>query len=88
MDTVNYTNFRQNLKSYMQSVHENSEPLIVTNKNRDDDVVILSKDDYDALMEAMRILSNRDLMAKIQRGDRQFSKQQGQQHDLIELEDV
>lgn len=72
----------------MQSVHENSEPLIVTNKNRDDDVVILSKDDYDALMEAMRILSNRDLMAKIQRGDRQFSKQQGQQHDLIELEDV
>ncbi|KRK94558.1 hypothetical protein FD25_GL000528 [Levilactobacillus acidifarinae DSM 19394] len=69
MDAVNYTNFRQNLKSFMKTVNEDSEPLIVTTKKGEDDIVVLSKDDYDAMNETMRILSNQPLMAKIRRGD-------------------
>ncbi|MGP4116668.1 type II toxin-antitoxin system Phd/YefM family antitoxin [Levilactobacillus zymae] len=87
MDAVNYTNFRQNLKSFMKTVNEDSEPLIVTTKKGEDDVVVLSKDDYDAMTETMRILSNQPLMDKIRRGDAQFAKGQGKQHALIDPED-
>lgn len=88
MDAVNYTNFRQHLKDYMKQVHDDSEPLIVTNKDRSDDVVVLAKDDYDAMTETMRILSNQPLMEKIRRGDTQFAEHQEKAHDLIDPENL
>lgn len=88
MDAVNYTNFRKHLKEYMIQVHDDSEPLIVTNKDSDNDVVVLAKDDYDAMTETMRILSNQPLMNKIRRGDAQFQKNAGSKHNLIDPEDL
>ena len=67
MDAVNYSNFRRNLKDYFKKVNEDSEPLIVTNKDPEDNVVILSKDDYDSLIETLTIQSNNYLMDKINR---------------------
>ncbi|CAJ1227871.1 hypothetical protein LZY01_00500 [Levilactobacillus zymae] len=49
--------------------------------------MVLSKDDYDAMTETMRILSNQPLMDKIRRGEAQFAKEQGKQHALIDPED-
>lgn len=81
MDAVTATNFRQNLKSFMHKINEDSEPLIVTTKTGKADVVVLAKDDYDALLETMRILANQPLMDKIRRGDAQFAKSLGTLHD-------
>ncbi|MCH4009902.1 type II toxin-antitoxin system Phd/YefM family antitoxin [Companilactobacillus sp.] len=88
MDSVNYTNFRKKLKEYMTQVNDDSEPLIVTNKDSNNDIVVLSKDDYDSMNETMRILSNPPLMDKIRRGDAQFSKNKGTQHNLIDSEEM
>ncbi len=88
LEAVTYSNFRQSLKKYLKQVNQDSEPLIVTNKRAEDNVVVLSKDDYDAMVETMRIMSNPDLVAKIKRGDEQFAKGQFQKHDLIEEDDV
>lgn len=84
MDAVAYSNFRKDLKGYFKKVNENSEPLIVTNKNSADNVVVLGKDDYDAIMETLAINNNKYLMDKLARGDKQFHNGQFKHHDLIE----
>lgn len=83
-DAVAYSNFCKDLKGYFKKVNENSEPLIVTNKNSADNVVVLGKDDYDAIMETLSINNNKYLMKKLARGDEQFRNGKFKQHDLIE----
>ena len=87
MEAVAYSNFRQNLKQYMQQVNEDADALIVTAKDAEDTVVVLSKREYDSLQESLRILSNSYLMEKIRRGDTQFQKKQFQTHDLLEVKE-
>lgn len=86
MDAVNYSSFRKNLKSYFRQVNDDSEPLIITNKNPDDNVVVISKEEYDSLMETLKIQSNDYLMNKIQRGRRQVAEGKVSQHELIDPE--
>jgi len=87
MEAVAYSNFRQNLKQYMKQVNEDADALIVTAKDAEDTVVVLSKREYDSLQESLRILSNSYLMEKIRRGDTQFQKKQFQTHDLLEVKE-
>lgn len=86
MEAVAYSNFYQNLRSYMKQVNEDAETLIVTSKDVEDTVVVLSKRDYDSIKETLRTLSNNYVMEKIRRGDEQFSKGIFKTHDLIEVE--
>lgn len=87
MEAVNYSNFRKNLKTYFKQVNDDSEPLIVTNKNPDDNVVVLSKDEYDSLIETLEIQSNKYLMNKINRGRKQVSEGKVFKHKLIDPDD-
>lgn len=87
MEAVAYSNFRQNLKQYMKQVNDDAEALIVTSKNVEDTVVVLSKRDYDSMQETFRIMSNNYLMDKIKRGDQQFKAGNFQTHDLLEVDD-
>lgn len=87
MEAVAYSNFRQNLKHYMKQVNDDAEALIVTSKNVEDTIVVLSKRDYDSLQETLRILSNDYLTEKIKRGDEQFKASTFQVHELLEVED-
>lgn len=57
MNAVNYTELRRNLKSYMDSVYEAGEPLIVTRKNNEN-VVVISIDEYNSLVETSYLLGN------------------------------
>ncbi|MBG9368075.1 type II toxin-antitoxin system Phd/YefM family antitoxin [Streptococcus sp. NLN64] len=87
MEAVTYSNFRQNLKQYIRQVNEDAEPLIVTSKNVEDTVVVLSKRDYDSMQETLRIQSNNYLMNKIRKGDHQFHTGDFQTHELLEAAD-
>ncbi|WP_125567025.1 type II toxin-antitoxin system Phd/YefM family antitoxin [Companilactobacillus insicii] len=87
MEAVSYSNFRQNLKKYFKQVNQNSEPLIVTNKNVEDDVVVMSKDDYDSMTETMRIMSNSELMERLQNSEKQFNSNGFKEHELIDEDD-
>lgn len=87
MEAVAYSNFRQNLKQYMKQVNEDADALIVTAKDAEDTVVVLSKREYDSMQESLRILSNSYLMEKIRRGDTQFRKKQFQSHDLLTVKE-
>lgn len=87
MEAVAYSNFRQNLKQYMRQVNEVAEPLMITSKNVEDTVVVLSKRDYDSMQETLRIQSNNYLMNKIRKGDHQFQTGDFKTHELLEVAD-
>lgn len=87
MEAVSYSNFRQNLKSYMKQVNEDADTLIVTSKDIEDTVVVLSKRDYDAMQETLRVLSNNYVMDKIRRGDQQFESGNFTTRELLEVEE-
>ena len=87
MEAVAYSNFRQNLRSYMKQVNEDSDALIVTTKDVDDTIVVLSKRDYDSMKETLRILSNNYVMDKIRKGDTQFSEGKFTTNELLEVEE-
>ncbi|UXP31493.1 type II toxin-antitoxin system prevent-host-death family antitoxin [Reichenbachiella agarivorans] len=57
MDHTTYTNFRQNLKSFMDRVMNDRIPLLVT-RAHGQDVVVLSKADFDSIHETFYLLKN------------------------------
>jgi antitoxin YefM len=57
MDAITYTDLRQNLKTYMDKVIQDNDPLIITRKNHEN-VVLISVDEYNSLLETNYLLSN------------------------------
>lgn len=57
MDAVSYSDLRQNLKTYMDKVFYDHEPLIITRKNNEN-LVLVSIDEYNSLTETKYLLSN------------------------------
>ncbi|MAU40261.1 MAG: type II toxin-antitoxin system prevent-host-death family antitoxin [Kordiimonas sp.] len=57
MQTLSYTKARQNFADLMKSANADHTPFHVTQKSGDD-VVIVSKADYDSLQETMYLLSS------------------------------
>lgn len=87
MEAVVYSNFRNNLKEYMKKVNDEYEPLMVVNKNPEEDIVVLSKDNWDSIQETIRLMSNDYLSDKVLSGMEQVRKGLVSIHDLIEVED-
>ena len=79
---VAYSNFRANLKTYMRRVNEDT--LLVTNADPEDNVVVMSADDYDSLMETLRVYQNPYLSDKVTRGMAQVRQGQTMARDLVE----
>ena len=68
MKIANYTELRNNLKVYLDSVIDDNEPLIV-NRSGNNGVVIISLDDYNAIKETEYIMSSPETMAAIRKGE-------------------
>lgn len=58
MLAVNYTSLRENMKAYMDKVTDDYETMIVTRKDNKN-VVMLSEESYNNLMENAYILGNK-----------------------------
>ncbi len=54
---VSYSDAREHLKTYLDFVVNNSETLIITRKNSDD-VVVMSRKDYESMEETLYLLSS------------------------------
>lgn len=55
MTNVSITNFRQNIFEYIKSAIDYNEVIDVSTKNGA--AVVMSKEDYDSMLETMRLLS-------------------------------
>lgn len=57
MDAISYTAARENLAATMDKVCQDRAPVIIT-RNRDQSVVMLSLDEYEALQETAYLLQS------------------------------
>ncbi len=68
MITTNYSELRANMKHYLDGVIKNNEPLIVSRQGSDD-VVVISLDDYNALIETEYLMKSPAMMQAIRKGE-------------------
>jgi antitoxin YefM len=84
MKTANYTDLRNNLKSYLDLVVGNSEALIIHRSNNNS-VVIISLDEYNAIKESEYIMSSQQTMEDIRKGEADLQNGKGIEVDINEL---
>jgi len=85
MNAVSYTDLRQNLKTYMDKVYNDHDPLIVTRKNNQN-VVLLSIEEYNSLIETNYLLGSEENYTYIKESIDQYEKGKVQKRDLLEHE--
>lgn len=69
MTTTNITEFRKNLFSMVDSAIKFNEPVQVTTKSGN--AILLSEEDYNALLETIYIMSQPNLVSKIKEGEKE-----------------
>jgi antitoxin YefM len=83
MQVASYTAFRQQLKSYLDKVRNNHTPLVITSAGSED-VVVLSKSDYESMEETFYLLKNPNNASRLLNGIKDYEKGLGQERSLIE----
>ncbi len=81
MEITTYSNFRQNLKAFMDKVFDTKSPLFVTRSNGED-IVVLSKEDYDGMQETLHLLSSPKNAQRLKESMEEFEKGGGQIKEL------
>lgn len=86
MEAIVYSHFRNHLKDYMKKVNDEFEPLVVVNKNPEEDIVVLSKSEWDSLQETLAVARNAYLSQKVLHGMAQVKVGQTKERNLIEAD--
>ena len=86
MLAVNYTNLRENMKSYMDKVTDEYETMIVTRKN-DKNVVMISEEAYNNLLENAYITSSKANFDWLMESKKQLEEGKLVKKELIEVFD-
>ncbi|MBQ8866865.1 MAG: type II toxin-antitoxin system prevent-host-death family antitoxin [Bacteroidaceae bacterium] len=76
MRTANYTDFRANLKGYIDSVIEDCETVII-NRGNNSGVVLISLEEYNSLKETEYIMSSPETMRDIRQGEEDLKAGKG-----------
>ena len=84
MRTANYTDFRANLKGYIDSVIEDCDTVII-NRGNDTGVVLISLEEYNSLKETEYIMSSPETLEAIRRGDDDIKNSRGTKIDIDDL---
>ena len=85
MFAVNYTNLRDNMKTYLDKVTDDYETMIVTRKNNKN-IVMLSEESYNNLIENAYIMGNKANYDWIMESKEQLEKGNVSVQDLIEVD--
>ena len=83
MEVTTYTAFRQQLKSFLDKVRNDHKPLVVTSVNAED-VVVISKADYESMEETFYLLKSPNNAARLLKGIEEYNNGLGQEKKLIE----
>lgn len=81
MRTANYSELRNNLKSYLDEVINDSEPLLV-HRSGTESVVVISLEEYNSLKETEYIMKSPAMMEAIKKGEREIESG----HSLVQQE--
>ncbi len=83
MIAANFSEFRTNLKSYLDNVEDNNEFLIVKRKTGKGTVMI-SLDEYNSIMETVHLLSSKANADRLYESIQQMKSGEKFTKDLIE----
>ena len=86
MEVTSYSNFRQNLKSYLDKVLKEHSPLFIT-RAKGEDVVVLSKVDYESMQETFHLLKSPKNAARLLKGIEEYERKSGLERNLFEDDD-
>lgn len=78
-----YSDFRQQLKFYLDKVRNNHTPLVVKTANAED-VVVLSKADYESMEQTFNLLKSPANAARLLKGIEDYANGRAQERKLIE----
>ncbi len=84
MLAVNYTNLRDNMKTYMDKVTDDYETMIVTRKENKN-VVMMSEESYNNLMENVYVMGNKANYDWLMESKAQLEKGNFSTHNLAEV---
>lgn len=87
MDSVSVNKFRDNLKSFVEQIAGNHEPLKVT-RRAGDDFVVISAEDWEREQETLYILQNTNLMTQIAESARTHANNKGYKPSKEELGEI
>lgn len=82
MLAVNYSNLRENMKEYFDRITDGFETMIVTRKKSN--VVIMSEESYNSLMETVYLLQNKANHEHLSRSINEYKKGMVTSHALLE----
>lgn len=85
MEVTTYSKFRENMKSYLDDVVNDSRPLYVTRTNGED-VVVLSKSDYEGMQETYYLMSSPKNAERLLSAIKELDEGRGVVRELIEPE--
>ena len=85
MVAVNFSTLRSNLKSYCDAATRDAETIIVTRRN-EENVVLMSLENYNTLMEHIFLMSDRRNYAHIIEGIEQLRAGRVMERSTAELE--
>ena len=83
MLTTSISDFRKNIKKYLDNVTENFETLII-NRGKDSGVVIISLDEYNSLNATQHELSSRSNESRLDSAIEKLKSGSSFQRDLID----
>ena len=84
MEVTTYSNFRQNLKHFLDEVLNSHAPLYVKRANSED-VVVISKSDYESMEETLHLLSSEKNRKRLAQGIEQIEKGETTKMNLDDL---
>ena len=82
MQTTTFTDARNNLNRLITTIDENNEPIIILGTKGRQDSVLMSKENYDSLIENLYILSNNTWVNSIKKGVKELDSGKGTEMDL------
>ncbi|MDR1504669.1 MAG: type II toxin-antitoxin system prevent-host-death family antitoxin [Prevotella sp.] len=84
MNTASYTELRNNLKSYLDKVINDSEPLIV-HRSGNESVVVISLDEYNSIKETEYIKSSPAMTERIKMAEDDLQAGKGKTIKIADL---
>ena len=85
MIAANFTEFRTELKKYLDNVENNNETLIIKRKSGKG-TVLISLDEYNSIMETVHLLSSKANADRLYESIKQMRKGEVVEKELIEEE--
>ncbi len=82
MNAVSYSDLRQNLKTYLDKVYQDHDPLIITRKNNEN-LVLISIDEYNSLTETGYLLSTEANASHLRSSIAQYEAGKARNRDLL-----